>query len=192
MPPAATSSRQSLLKQTNTLSAAHPIHHGSSSYLTSDEVKPHSTFSSHASPQILIPTGYSSSKIIERSTLPSEAAKNTMIIFDWDDTLLPSSFLSARRCRLDSDLKIIPYGAQIQRELEQLDQAVSSLLHSAAQYGKVHIITNAESGWVQLSAAKFLPLTSSMLPSIFIESARSTHEPSFPDAPMKWKMGSFG
>jgi hypothetical protein len=188
MPPALTSSRQPLI------SAHSPTHSQRyhKSYLTSDEVKPNSTLcpSSHS----ITHTNYSTNKSIETTSKLSthhHPSQHTMIIFDWDDTLLPSSYLGSRRCRLDSDFKHIPYGDRIKSALDQLDNVVSSLLKTATQYGKVHIITNAEQGWVQLSAAKFLPLTSSLLPSFVIESARTAHERSFPDAPLKWKMSSF-
>jgi aspartate carbamoyltransferase regulatory subunit len=187
MPPALTTSRQSLLSHTNTLAATHPSRYVTSSYLTSDEVKPHSSLPSPSHSCI----NYSSTKSCELNTQVSHSAQNTMIIFDWDDTLLPSSFLGHRRCHLDSDFKNIPYGNEIRAELDQLDMVVSSLLQLASKYGSVHIITNAEHGWVQMSAAKFLPITSKLLSSITIQSARTAYESSFPDSPMKWKMSSF-
>jgi hypothetical protein len=45
----------------------------------------------------------------------------------------------------------------VEQQLRELEAAVSSLLTLALTYGSVHIVTNAETGWVQLSAQKFMP-----------------------------------
>jgi len=52
-------------------------------------------------------------------------------------------------------------------------------------------VTNAETGWVQLSAKKFLPGVVSVLDQVKVLSARSTYETMFPDAPVKWKFCAF-
>ena len=49
------------------------------------------------------------------------------------------------------------------------------------------MVTNAETGWVQLSAAKFIPAVVPLLSRVSILSARSTYEGRYPDAPLKWK-----
>eukprot|EP00455_Lapot_gusevi_P020373 TRINITY_DN2162_c0_g2_i1.p5 TRINITY_DN2162_c0_g2~~TRINITY_DN2162_c0_g2_i1.p5 ORF type:complete len:118 (+),score=37.77 TRINITY_DN2162_c0_g2_i1:265-618(+) len=78
-------------------------------------------------------------------SIPSETA----IIFDWDDTLLASSFLSSKGFRLDVPLQ--PTG-EIEADLRKLESCVISLLNLAMTHGRTFIITNAETGWVQLSA----------------------------------------
>jgi len=55
----------------------------------------------------------------------------------------------------------------------------------------VYIVTNGETGWVQLSAQKFLPSVVPMLDKLRVLSARSTFESLFPDSPMKWKFHAF-
>jgi hypothetical protein len=69
--------------------------------------------------------------------------------------------------------------------------SVISLLELALKYGHVHIVTNAETGWVQLSAQKFMPGLVPMLSKVPVLSARSTFEPMHPDAPLKWKFYAF-
>lgn len=108
----------------------------------------------------------------------------TVIIFDWDDTLLASSFLASKGHRLDTDT---PLSDDVKQHLEQLDAAVSSILQAAMQYGEVHVVTNAETGWVQLSAQKWLPGVVPLLAKLNIISARSTFEEKFPGSPFKWK-----
>lgn len=115
----------------------------------------------------------------------SQTAKRnqTVIIFDWDDTLLASSFLSSKGYRLDSEA----IQSDVEDQLKEFEVAVGSCLQLALQYGEVHIITNAETGWVQLSAQKFIPNVAQLLNRVKIISARSTYEQMFPEAPLKWK-----
>lgn len=112
----------------------------------------------------------------------------TIIFLDWDDTLLCSSVLSGHGIKLDSNLE----GAtDLLRQLDELSTSVINVLKIAQTYGEVHIITNGETGWVQLSAQKFVPRVVPMLNSMRIVSARSTFENLFPDSPMKWKFHAF-
>jgi hypothetical protein len=114
-----------------------------------------------------------------------------MIIFDWDDTLLASSFLSSRGYRLDTEMEKNNDHAMVEAQLRELESSVASLLTLAQQYGSVHVVTNAETGWVQLSAQKFMPGLVPLLSKVSVLSARSTFEPAHPDAPLKWKFFAF-
>jgi hypothetical protein len=73
------------------------------------------------------------------------------------------------------------------RAIEQFAIDLIKLCVSAAP-NSVHIITNAETGWVQLSAQKFIPGVVPLLSKVKIISARSTYESMFPDSPLKWKL----
>jgi hypothetical protein len=112
----------------------------------------------------------------------------TTIIFDWDDTLLPSSWLSVKGLRLD-------YPAQLPEdvldELKTHQESVCAVLVKAMQCGTVVIITNAETGWVELSAQRFMPRVAPLLASICVFSARSTYEPMYPNDPLQWKVAAF-
>jgi len=112
----------------------------------------------------------------------------TVIFLDWDDTLLCSSVLSNQGIKLDSDLD----GAvDLVTQLEELSDSVITVLNVAMTYGTVYIVTNGETGWVQLSAQKFLPSVVPLLEKLRVLSARSTFEALFPDSPMKWKFHAF-
>lgn len=112
----------------------------------------------------------------------------TVIFIDWDDTLLCSSYLSGLGYRLDS---VMEGCAALERELKDLETSVIGLLRLAMSFGDVHIVTNAETGWVQLSAKKFIPGVLPLLDRVKVVSARSTYEPMFPDSPVKWKFCAF-
>ena len=145
------------------------------------------------------PSSPSSSPLMSLSSLspssvlpPTVKRKEAIIIFDWDDTLLASSFLSSIHCRLDTDIASHPLHGLLAAQLAELDQCTAALLTAALHFSPhhVHVVTNAETGWVQLSAAKFLPLTFALLTRCKIVSARSNYESLFPDSPLKWKYTS--
>lgn len=112
----------------------------------------------------------------------------TIIFLDWDDTLLCSSVLSGHGIKLDSNLD---GASDLLRQLDELSTSVINVLNIAQTYGEVHIVTNGETGWVQLSAQKFVPRVVPILEKLRILSARSTFENMFPDSPMKWKFHAF-
>lgn len=115
--------------------------------------------------------------------------KDTVIFLDWDDTLLCSSFLSSEGFRLDSDMTGADH--DMMSQLKELETCVINVIKLAVTFGDVHVVTNAETGWVQLSAQKFLPGVVPMLSKLKVLSARSTYENMFPDSPLKWKYYAF-
>jgi len=112
----------------------------------------------------------------------------TLIYWDWDDTLLCSSYLSGQGFQLDSDLAGCP---EMVRQLKELEGCVVSALGVALELGPVTVVTNAETGWVEKSAEKFLPGVLPFLSRTKVVSARSTFESRFPDAPYDWKFHAF-
>ncbi len=135
------------------------------------------------------PLSYSSpASIISNSISLAPVDRETVIIFDWDDTLLASSFLSGRGFRLDTDRSRL---SEVQAGLKDLESSVIAVLSLALQFGSVHVVTNAETGWVQLSAAKFIPGVVPYLSKVQVLSARSTYEHRFPESPLKWKFYAF-
>lgn len=113
---------------------------------------------------------------------------DTAIVFDWDDTLLASSWLTSEGLRLDEPAHI-PEDAR--SALRELEASVIKLLTHAQQLGTVIIVTNAETGWVELSAERFMPGVVPFLSGVRVLSARSTYEAQFPDAPQEWKVCAF-
>jgi len=112
----------------------------------------------------------------------------TIVFLDWDDTLLCSSVLSNQGIKLDSDME---NAGELIAQLEELSDYVISVLNVAMSFGNVYIVTNGETGWVQLSAQKFLPNVVPVLEKLRVLSARSTFESLYPDSPMKWKFHAF-
>jgi hypothetical protein len=126
------------------------------------------------------------------SSMPSTYSSNTVIMFDWDDTLLASSFLSARGYRVDCvESPAVLSDPSDAAQLKAQEQCVVALITLALSYGNVNIVTNAETGWVELSAQKFMPAVLPLLSRVTVLSARSTFEPAHPEAPLKWKYYAF-
>lgn len=109
----------------------------------------------------------------------------TIIIFDWDDTLLCTSFL----------LRIgdVDKSSEDLKALKPLDDGVSKLLLKAIGCGEVFIITNSEDGWVEYSAKFFLPKTLDVIidNKVQIISARSKFQHHYPCDMKRWKQEAF-
>jgi hypothetical protein len=111
-----------------------------------------------------------------------------IIIFDFDDTLLPSSFLYQNKClSLDANVP-----NSVQEQLNIISDAVVNLLTVACESSSlVSIITNSETGWVELSSQKFLPRIVPLISKILVLSARSKYEKAHPNSPIMWKKDAF-
>jgi len=117
------------------------------------------------------------------------APDETVLIFDWDDTMLPSSWVQEKGLRLDNEVPLPP---EHQRELAVLSRHVTETLRLAKQLGTVVLVTNAERGWIELSCQRFLPALGPSLESVKMLSARSEYErPDLP-SPFEWKLRAFG
>lgn len=114
-------------------------------------------------------------------SVPNSIRERTVVVFDWDDTLCPSTWLHAQN--------LLPkyrghqiHMAESQRQILSLIAAnVVRLLTKAVSYGPVFVVTAAEYGWVELSCALYLPMVQEILQmsDIHIVSARSWYEQTF-------------
>lgn len=112
---------------------------------------------------------------------------NTLFFFDWDDTLMCTSFIMpiVNSSNLNINIK------KIREKLKNLDENISNLLNKALERGIVFIITNASSGWVEYSSTNFLPLTAIILKKIKIYSAKGLFSKKYPGDPLQWKVMAF-
>lgn len=111
---------------------------------------------------------------------------NSIILFDWDDTLFCSSYLIKKNF-FDND--IIP--PSIKTKMEKLEIFVNKVLSTAILYGDTYIVTNASLGWVEFSTKKYYPTVYKLLDKIKIISARSIYENDFPEDTRMWKLQAF-
>jgi len=122
-------------------------------------------------------------------------AHQTVTIFDWDDTLLCTSWLSARlsrakrswfrrrrRWKLDADTAA---------DLALVEDHATSLLSRALKMGHAFIVTNAGAGWVEESAAMWAPKLLPFLRRVEVISAREGYEQTYPMELGRWKVEAF-
>jgi len=121
----------------------------------------------------------------------SERLKNTFVIFDWDDTIFPSSYLAF--LDVDYDTAIVPQCLKdrifiLESHILDMIEFVISMVGEK----RVSIITNAEKGWITLSGQKFMPRLLQRVYRCNMVSARSTFEPFAPTTgPFEWKLLAF-
>jgi len=122
----------------------------------------------------------------ECSSDSSAVTVESLLIFDWDDTLCPTSWLK--------DQGLMEDGAQPSEEqwtiLQQLAGRVHQTLEMATQVGHVVIVTNAQQDWVQFSCAVWMGAVADVLQKVDVVSARSTYEHCAQD-PSEWKRLAF-
>jgi len=127
---------------------------------------------------------------------PGQKPKDTLIIFDWDDTLCPTTYLreDAKVWRDEADGAANLLGSaksqahmvddSVSQALEKHVEVVSAVLKLAARCGQVAIVTLARQGWVESSSKKFMPVLWDILEELQI---KVTHARcSYP----RWKLRS--
>uniref|UniRef100_A0A0G4G6J2 Uncharacterized protein n=1 Tax=Chromera velia CCMP2878 TaxID=1169474 RepID=A0A0G4G6J2_9ALVE len=118
----------------------------------------------------------------------------TLAIFDWDDTVLPTTWLSENGLYAWLDESCTePFPGDIEAQLSQLADSALSMLKEARRSGYVMFVTNADEGWVELSCRKYLPKLWEYLQAepIRVVSARSTYERQGISSPFEWKLIAF-
>lgn len=103
--------------------------------------------------------------------------EDTVIIFDWDDTLLSSSAIRSLQWS-----KV---------ELLKLERRVTKILRAAMSLGETLIVTNGNRTWVEDSAKQFLPGLLPLLSQLEVVSARALYENEYPGDPFMWKRAAF-
>jgi len=101
--------------------------------------------------------------------------EQTIILFDWDDTLCPSNWIRDNR-PVTSFFKPAPTDEKYQRPLRELQKEVEKVLILALKLGKVIIVTNAMDPWVETSCKNYLRLLMPLVSQIPIIYARSIFE----------------
>ena len=93
----------------------------------------------------------------------------SLIIFDWDDTLFPTSWVISSKINTNSYV------------MTDLDNIVYTILKHCLRYGTVLIVTNAMPEWVHMSSNS-LPKTKKLIGKyIQIISARNLYQKKFPE-----------
>ena len=109
----------------------------------------------------------------------------TLILFDWDDTLFCTSYLS--RCRKKNRYLCL------QNSFQRLEEEVIAILCSSVSLGHTVIVTNAGMEWVEHCLTEFMPDVGANLISMKIPviSARARFQDQAPNDPILWKQRAF-
>jgi len=128
-------------------------------------------------------------KLKQRGLLSSEKSRshNSIIIFDWDDTLLCTSHLFPNNIFKDN----LDISKKDFSKLSKIDEVVYKILTFALENSLVYIITNSAPGWVEMSSQKFFPKSFELLKKLTIVSARGLYESKFPNDAKQWKIQAF-
>jgi hypothetical protein len=109
-----------------------------------------------------------------------------LIIFDYDDTIFPTSYLNRKGLKL-TDTE--PLENSVKSVLNTYSNTVNKTLSLARCLGHVLIVTNAEDRWISLTIEKFMP--NCIVESFQHISARSIFEPTGIVCPIEWKESAF-
>jgi len=123
---------------------------------------------------------------LEWNPYKKEKIINNIFFFDWDDTLLCTSYLQPTGALVDMEVN-----KRDKEVINNLDSIVSKLLIKTMNLGIVFIVTNGAPGWVELSSTKFYPKTAKILQKIKVISARGLCEKKYPGDMRQWKNVAF-
>ena len=132
---------------------------------------------------------YYSKLIYKKIWAPISKSKkyNSLFIFDWDDTLFPTSFFINEG--------LIKYKNILSEELINLfsilEKIIINILNFAINKGDVYIITNSSIDWFKFSSKKYYPNIKNILDKIKIISARDEYEKIYPGQNKIWKSKAF-
>ena len=112
----------------------------------------------------------------------------TEIFLDYDDTLLPTTYLDTNNYKYDSD---DPLPSQLVEWLDALATSIENLLKKASKYGTITIITNSENGWIRLSSNRFFPRLNKIFENLAIKYAGSDYGQQYPKQYVVWKYLAF-
>lgn len=110
---------------------------------------------------------------------------NTLIIFDWDDTIFPTNWTINNGLNINDSSSIDRHITYFQ----DLDNTVFQLLQKLSQRGKIIIVTNAVASWVY-SCCELLPKTKKIINNTKVISARNLYQTKTNDI-QHWKILAF-
>lgn len=118
----------------------------------------------------------------------SASFKETTFIFDWDDTIMPSTWLKCEGLVPLESAVVLPQHVE---QLAKLADTAVEMVRQAQQRGTVVIITNADEGWVELSCHRYMPALWPLIKKSRIISARTMFECARAPLPSEWKLLAF-
>lgn len=115
---------------------------------------------------------------VSRGSDAASRSRPTFTVFDWDDTLCPTSFLLSHPVFIDPAVGS-EWPPELCEGLRRHTQAVIDVLKASAELGKICIVTLAEEAWVWRSIQCIMPGIDQVIKSLGVEvrSARTSKGP---------------
>lgn len=114
---------------------------------------------------------------------PSPSRSQALLIFDWDDTLLPSTWFRAWRNRACGR------GPLVDQDLRKHAKQVEAVLREARRLGPVAIVTLARENWLSNTARECLPGVD--IHALFHELGIQVYYSREENCPGAWESGDF-
>lgn len=121
---------------------------------------------------------------------PFKRDYNSIILFDWDDTLFCSSYLTKKKILLNKK-SMENLSPKFLEKIRVVELQVLKILKISIVHGDTYIITNATRMWVEFSCSLIYPKVLEVLSKITIISARDNYEKFYPNQPKRWKLQAF-
>jgi hypothetical protein len=118
------------------------------------------------------------------------STEGSLIIFDWDDTLFPTSMLLKEGLGAGGCVSL---SENVTAQVQSVATSAAALLRTARLQGQVIIVTNAAQGWVEWCCEHIVPELALALAGVRVVSARSAFaEPlGLLATPWEWKKLAF-
>lgn len=115
-------------------------------------------------------------------------SSQNLVIFDWDDTLFPTTYLNP----VDDNMYEI-LRDRFAPNLRLIEDEAIKLIQLCLKDALVVIITNAKKGWVEFSSSFFMPRLHAIMMRGYLRvlSARVDYEEMYPFDTFKWKEMAF-
>ena len=117
------------------------------------------------------------------SFLLGKTKKKYLFLFDWDDTLFPSTFLNKHGYYKRDKIPV-----NIHSKIKLLENIILDIFKNIISFSELVIVTNSDEGWVTTSCKLFMPNL-----HMFIErnvprfSAKNIYNVKYPGEPILWK-----
>ena len=136
----------------------------------------------------IIRKSYYSKLIYKNIWIPEKQRKthNSIFIFDWDDTLFPTSFLMKEGIVDKNNLS-----KELINNFGILEKNIINIINFALSKGDVYIITNSSIAWFKYSFDKYFSNLKNIFNKINIISARDKYGHIYPGEFKIWKENAF-
>jgi len=121
--------------------------------------------------------------------LKERSDADTIIIWDWDDTLMCTNDIFSQ-----GYAKEVTHGiAQTNGggPISELEGLIEKCLTTSMSLGETFIVTNADEAWLWDTARRFAPHCLPLLSQVPILSAKDKYQKRLPDDPFAWKRETF-